>query len=282
MNKERIAVVTDSCSDIPRTIADKFGVTVVPLNVIFGDEVLKDGVDITPREFYKRLKESKELPKSSQPTPEEFIQVYGELLDEYDKVISIHLSEKLSGTINSARLAAKNFGEKVFAFDSQSISVGIGLQVEATLEAIINGVSFEEIKAYLRKMRESTHVMFTLDTLEYLQKGGRIGKAESLIGSLLNIKPIIIVKEGLYHAFGKTRSQKKAIKKIVNHLKTISEGKEVKRLAVAHGMASKAMERLKKDLEEALNIKASMVVEVGPVIGVHTGPGTVGTAISFK
>jgi DegV family protein with EDD domain len=282
MIKEKIAVVTDSCSDIPKAIADKFGVTIIPLNVIFGEKVLKDGVDITPKEFYKRLEESKVLPKSSQPTPEEFIQVYGDLLDEYDRVISIHLSEKLSGTINSARAAAKQFGEKVFTFDSQSISVGIGLQVEATLEAIKEGLSLEEIKAYLKKMRESTHVMFTLDTLEYLQKGGRIGKAESLLGSLLNIKPIIIVKEGLYHAFGKTRSQKKAIKKIVNHFKTIAEGKEVKRLAVAHGMASEAMERLKDDLERAFKINASMVVEVGPVIGVHTGPGTVGAAISFE
>lgn len=282
MNNEKIAVVTDSCADIPKEIVEKLGITVVPLNVIFGEEVLKDGVDITSKEFYKRLEESKKLPSSSQPTPDEFHQVYKDLLEEHDRIISIHLSEKLSGTINSARAAAKEFGEKVYIFDSHSISVGVGLQVEATIEAIEEGLSLEEIKDYLPKLRDSTHVMFTLDTLEYLEKGGRIGKAESLLGSLLNIKPIIIVKEGLYHAFGKTRSQKKAIRKISRHLQEISEGKTVKRLAVAHGMASDAMELLKNDLEKAFNVKASIVTEVGPVIGVHTGPGTIGTAISFE
>src|SRR6056297_758046 len=201
MNNEKIAVVTDSCADIPKALIEKLGITVVPLNVIFGEEVLKDGDDITSKEFYKRLEESKKLPSSSQPTPDEFSEVYQNLLKKYDKIISIHLSEKLSGTINSARAAAKEFGEKVFTFDSQSISVGVGLQVEATVEAIKEGLSLDEIKDYLQRLRESTHVMFTLDTLEYLEKGGRIGKAESLIGSLLNIKPIIIVKEGLYHAF---------------------------------------------------------------------------------
>jgi len=265
-----------------KALIEKLGITVVPLNVIFGEEVLKDGVDITSKEFYKRLEESKKLPSSSQPTPDEFSEVYQNLLKKYDKIISIHLSEKLSGTINSARAAAKEFGEKVFTFDSQSISVGVGLQVEATVEAIKEGLSLDEIKDYLQRLRESTHVMFTLDTLEYLEKGGRIGKAESLLGSLLNIKPIIIVREGLYHAFGKTRSQKKAIRKISKHLQKISNGRTVKRLAVAHGMAQEAMEILKKDLEKAFNIKASIVTEVGPVIGVHTGPGTIGTAISFE
>ncbi|MFP4457385.1 MAG: DegV family protein [Clostridia bacterium] len=282
MNKENIAVVTDSCADIPKEIVEKLGIIVVPLNVIFGEEVLKDGIDITSKEFYKRLDESKKLPSSSQPTPDEFYEVYQDLLETYDRVISIHLSEKLSGTINSARAAAKDFGEKVFAFDSQSISVGVGLQVEAAVEVIKKGLPFEEIKDYLDKLRKSTHVMFTLDTLEYLHKGGRIGKAESLLGSLLNIKPIIIVRDGLYHAFGKTRSQKKAIKKISSHLQSISKGKTVKRLAVAHGMAYEAMELLKSDLEKAFNIKASIVTEVGPVIGVHTGPGTIGTAITFE
>lgn len=282
MSNETIAVVTDSCADLPKDFAKELGVTIIPLNVIFEDEVLKDGVDITSAEFYERLAKAKTLPSSSQPTPGEFEELYKELLNKFDKVVSIHLSEKLSGTLDSARIAAKNFGDKIFTFDSKSISVGIALQVEAAIEAIKQGLSFDDIKSYLERVRESTHVLFTLDTLKYLEKGGRIGKAESLLGSVLNIKPIIIVKEGFYHAFGKTRSQKKAIKKISNYLIEISEGKTIKRLALGHGMASEAVEKLKNDLESAFNMKASMVSEVGPVIGVHTGPGSVGAAISFE
>jgi DegV family protein with EDD domain len=282
MSVERIAVVTDSCADIPKDFAEKLGVTVIPLNVIFEQEVLKDGVDITSSEFYDRLAQAEKLPTSSQPTPAEFEEVYKGLLTEYDRIVSVHLSEKLSGTIQSARIAAKSFGDKILAFDSESISVGVALQVEAAVEAIKEGKAFEEIKNYLEKVRASTHILFTLDTLKYLEKGGRIGKAESLLGSVLNIKPIIIVKEGFYHAFGKTRSQNKSIKKIANYLIEISQDKEVKRLALGHGMAAEAVERLKNELEKAFKIKASMVSEVGPVIGVHTGPGTIGAAISFE
>lgn len=279
MNKESIVVVTDSCADIPKAMVEELGIVVIPLNVIFGDEVLKDGVDITSKEFYKRLKGIERLPSSSQPTPDEFKELYEDLLAKHDKIVSIHLSEKLSGTINSAEAAAKQFDGKVFAFDSQSISVGIGVQVKAAVDAIKEGMSFDELKQFLYKARESTHIMFTLDTLEYLRKGGRIGKAESLLGSLLNIKPIIIVKEGLYHAFGKVRSQKKAIEKISEHLQKIAEGQQVKYLGVAHGMAHEAIVVLKDDLEGTFNIEASITSEVGPVIGVHTGPGAVGAAI---
>ncbi|MFP4457510.1 MAG: DegV family protein [Clostridia bacterium] len=282
MNDERIAIITDSCADLPKDLAKKLGVTIIPLNVIFGEEVLKDGVEITSSEFYKRLATESKLPSTSQPTPQEFEEVYRDLLKENDRVVSIHLSEKLSGTLASAKIAAKSFGDKVVAFDSESISVGVALQVEAAAEAVKKGNNFEEIKSYLKRVRESTHALFTLDTLKYLEKGGRIGKAESLLGSVLNVKPLIIVREGMYHAFGKTRSQKKALKQISNYLIKISEGKTVKSLAIGHGMAKEAAEKLRDNLESALNIKASMVSEVGPVIGVHTGPGALGASIRFE
>ena len=282
MNNENIGVVTDSCADLPKDLAKDLGVTIIPLNVIFGDEVLKDGVEITSAQFYKRLANEKKLPSTSQPSPQEFEEIYKVLLKSYDRVISIHLSEKLSGTLDSARVAAKNFEGNVFIFDSESISVGVGIQVEAAVEAIEKGMTFEEIKNYLKEVRESTHALFTLDTLKYLEKGGRIGKAESLLGSVLNIKPIIIVKEGMYHAFGKARSQKKAIKQISKYLIGLSEGRKVKSLAIGHGMAKEAAEKLKDNLEKALDIKASIVAEVGPVIGVHTGPGALGASIRFE
>lgn len=282
MRNESIAVMTDSCADLPTDLARNLGVTIIPLNVVFREEVLKDGVEITSDQFYKRLATEKKLPSTSQPTPQEFKEVYKALLGRYDKVVSIHLSEKLSGTLNSARIAAQNFDEKIFVFDSESISVGVAIQVEAAVEAIKKGFTLEQVKSYLKKVRESTHALFTLDTLKYLEKGGRIGKAESLLGSVLNVKPIIIVKEGMYHAFGKARSQKKAIKRISKYLIGLSKDKKVKSLAIGHGMAKEAAEKLETTLEKALGIKASIVAEVGPVIGVHTGPGALGASIRFE
>ncbi len=282
MSKERIAIVADSCADLMPSYVAEHNITVVPLNVIFGTEMFKDGVDIKPAEFYKKLAQAEKLPRSSQPSPGEFMEVYEELLKKYDKIVSIHLSEHLSGTINSARSAAEDFNGRVFAFDSHSISAGIALQVEALIDALGRGMTFEEIPAFLEKVRAETYVMFTLDTLEYLAKGGRIGKAESLLGNLLNIKPIIIVIDGVNHAFGKVRSQKRALKTLADHFVELSNrGLKVKRLAVAHGLAPEAAESLKADLEERLGIKANSFSAVSSVIGVHTGPGTVGAAICF-
>jgi len=282
MSEERIAVVTDSCSDLPEELAKDLGVSVIPLNVIFGQEVLKDGVEISSEKFYQRLATEENLPSTSQPTPKEFEEMYRKLLDDFDRIISIHLSEKLSGTLSSAKMAAKTFGDRVFTFDSESISVGVGIQVEAAAIAVKNGMPFEEIKRYLTKVREYTHALFTLDTLKYLEKGGRTGKAESLLGSIFNIKPIIIVKEGIYHAFGKARSRKKAINQITNYLTKISKGKTVKSLAIGHGLAQEAALILKNNLEKALGVKVSMVSQVGPVIGAHTGPGALGASIRFE
>jgi len=282
MNNERIAVVTDSCSDLPSEVAQALNVTIIPLNVIFGEEILKDGVEITSKEFYKRLAEAENLPSTSQPTPQEFEEVYRSLLENFDKIISVHLSEKLSGTLASASMAAKEFDDKVYVFDSESISDGVAIQVEAAAQAIKKGLSFEQIKNYLIDVRESTHALFTLDTLEYLEKGGRIGKAESLLGSIFNIKPIIIVKEGIYHAFGKARSRKKAIKQLTNYFAKVSKDKKVKSLAIGHGLASEDAQKLKKSLESVLGVEASMVSQVGPVIGAHTGPGALGASIRFK
>ncbi len=280
MNTEKIAVVTDSCADIPSSLADNLNITVVPLQVIFGEKTYQDGIDIVPEQFYEMLSNAKNLPTTAQPSPRDFSKVYSHLLDSFDKVLSIHLSEKLSGTFQSAYIAAKEFTDRVITWDSASISVGVGVQVHAAVEALNQGKPLQEICAMLKKIKETSTTMFTLDTLEYLEKGGRIGKAASLLGSVLNIKPIIKVEDGYYHAYGKARSQKKALKTIVNHFAEVAQKQKVTRLAIGHGMAYEAAEFLKKELEQALGILAIMTSQVGPVIGVHTGPGAVGATIS--
>lgn len=279
----KIALVTDSTADIPSQFAREHNITVIPLRVIFGDKAYLDGVDIEPDEFYPMLKESTDLPSSSQPSPAEFIQLYEDLLESYLEVISIHLSSGLSGTVNAARLAGETFKDKIHVIDSKSISLGIGLMVAEAAEAIQAGLKTNEILKILQEIRNNSEVLFTLNTLEYLRKGGRIGKVSGLVGSMLNIKPVVRVNEdGIYVPFGKTRTQEQALSLIEKGFAQLAKGRQAAKLLVAHGAAHEAGLKLKERLENLFNMEASMFTKVGPVIGVHTGPGTVGAAVLYR
>jgi len=279
---KKIALVTDSTSDLTPELIEKFDIRVIPLNVNFGNETIKDS-QISPEEFYSRLKSSTVLPKTSQPSPEEFIDLYKELLKDYQEVISIHISSALSGTINSARLAKEKLSGSIHIFDTRNISLGAAFLILDAAELIENQFKTTEILQHLQKTRKKIETLFTLNTMEYLYKGGRIGKASSLLGAALNIKPVIRVnEEGIYVPHGKTRSQRKALDKIAAFFQEKAEGKEIKRIAVAHGEAPEAAEYLKKTLSENLKKQVDIFTKVGPVIGVHTGPGTVGAAIQLK
>lgn len=282
MSPEKIAIVTDSTADLPLESAERFGVHVIPLKIIFGNKSYRDGIDITSNEFYRKLQEEEKLPKTSQPTPYEFEHLYKRLLQGHDKIISIHLSRGLSGTVDAARHAATQFGDKVKVWDSKSISLGIGLQVLNAVEAVHKGLGIDAIMEKLTRARENTEVLFTLNTLEYLQKGGRIGKVTALLGSILNIKPIVRVIDGIYHPCGKSRSQKGALKLMIKKLQEIVNERKVTLLGVAHGAAHSAAKYIKQELEDIFNIRAEIFTQVGPGIGVHTGPGTVGAVVQFE
>ena len=194
----KICIVTDSTADLTPAQAEGLGVTVRPLSVVFGDKVYLDGIDIRPETFYSMLASSNTLPTTSQPSPGEFVEVYERLFSEgCDTIISIHLSAGLSGTSQAAQQAAEHLGKDIRVVDSRSISVGVGVQVMAAAEAVKAGKSVEEVLEAIEVSRQNHEVLFTLNTLEYLAKGGRIGKAKSLLGSLLNIKPIIRVDNGV-------------------------------------------------------------------------------------
>ncbi len=249
----------------------------------FADEEFTDGT-LSSEDFYRRLAEEKVLPKTSQPSPEEFGQLYSRLLEEYQEIISIHISSGLSGTLNAAYLAKEKLAtDSIHVVDSKSISLGLGLLVMEAARLIKEGIKITGILERLAKARENLETLFTLNTLEYLQKGGRIGKVNSLAGTILNIKPVIRVgDDGIYHSFAMARGQDRAINCIIKAFQRLVAGRKDARLAVAHGAALEVGKYLKEALENAIQIPVSIFTQVGPVIGAHTGPGTVGAALLFE
>ena len=279
---KKIALVTDSTADLTAAMKEEFNAFIMPLKIVFGQQEYVDG-ELTSEDFYQRLKTSPDLPRSSQPSPGDFSELYSQLLNQYDEIISIHLSSALSGTVNAARVAAETLQGKIHVVDSKNISLGIGLMVKETARYIQEGMEAPAILDRIRGVRKNIETMFTLNTLEYLQKGGRIGKVSGLVGSLLNIKPVVRVNdEGVYVPAGKARSQDKALELIALKLKEMVGDRKVKTLAVAHGDALVAANKLKGILENTFGVSATVFTQVGAVIGVHTGPGTVGTAIHFE
>lgn len=277
----RVALVTDTTADLPPHLLKEWDVRVLPLKISFGNQQFLD-TELIPEEFYDRLAAGSELPTTSQPSPEDFIALYGKVLAENDELISIHISAGLSGTLNSANLAAEHFPGRVHLVDSRSISLGIGQQVQVAAEGIREGLPVPTVLDRIAKLRENMETLFTLDTLEYLHKGGRIGLVKGLLGSLLKIKPIIRVNDqGIYVTAGIARSRESALAAIVTDLEQTAAGRKVKTLAVAHGAAPEAAAKLRAMIEDRFQVQTSLFAQVGPVIGVHTGPGTVGASLVF-
>jgi len=278
----KIKIVTDSTADLPEDFIKKHEITVVPLHVNFPEKTYLDGVDIHPHEFYNLLEKSEEiLPKTSTPSVNDFLKTYQNLLQEGYEILSVHISSGLSSTASMAEKAASMLNGKIHVFDSKSISLGIGLQVLTALEMVKNNFSFETIIEKLNETRRRTEVFFSLDTLHYLEKGGRIGKVSALLGTILKIKPIIRVVDGIYVPLDKARNQKQAVSKIYDNMVKILGERIPGHIAVAHGAAEDAAKTLCKMLEEKYEQKIDLFSETGPVIGVHTGPGAIGVAFTY-
>lgn len=278
---KKIALVTDSTADLTTELQKELNVHVIPLKVRFGEEEFYD-TELTAEEFYRRLATAAHLPQTSQPSPEDFLRLYRSLLVDHDAVLSIHLSANLSGTLNAAAMAAADLNGRVKLIDSKNISLGISLLLKEAARLIAAAHPLPSICQELEATRAKIATLFTLDTLEYLHKGGRIGKVPNLLGSLLKIKPVIRVnEEGVYVLQGVARSRERALKSMVQTFKEQAAGRKPSALFVAHGAAPEAGQQLKQALEEAFQIRASVFTQVGPVIGVHTGPGTIGAAMLF-
>ena len=277
---QKIALVTDSTCSLPKEYVDKYNVHILRLKVIYKDREYIDGLDITPEEVYARLNE--EVPTTSMPSVQEAEDLFDKLIQEnYTHAVVLSVSSGLSGTINSFRIAAENRQEQIksFVFDTKILSMAVGLSVIEVGKAIEEGKSFEEICEEIPKLRDRTQMYFTVDTLEYLIKGGRIGKVSGGIGELLNLKPIIMMdEEGKYTTFTKVRGSKQAFNKLValgNEILDTSKGK----LVIMTGTMLKEAERLKEAFASHPNVTFLHVGTITPAVGIHSGPRLLAFAI---
>jgi DegV family protein with EDD domain len=272
-----IHVVTDSTSDLTRDEAADLGVTVVPLVVRFGDDQFRDGVDLTSEAFYRRLAADSTHPTTSQPSPEEFTSTYESLLrDDEDSVVGIHISAKLSGTLQSAHLAVQQLGsDRIHLVDSETVSGGLQLLVRAAVDDIRAGNSADAVAAAAKKRRAQVGLYVLLDTLEYLQRGGRIGRAQAFLGGLLNVKPLLTTEHGEVAPQTRVRSRKRGLETIVELLRKRAP---LSSLAAFHTGAPELIDELRALLSSAFPGVDILVGQVGPVVGTYTGPGGVGVA----
>jgi DegV family protein with EDD domain len=276
-----VRVVTDSTADIPASIVEELGITIVPLKVHFGKDTFLDGVNIQPEEFYKRLEAASELPTTSQPSPIDFLETFKKISqesveEEKVQIISIHLSSALSGTVQSASLAQSMLDTQidVTVLDSKKASYAIGLIVVEVARAAKAGKTKEECIALAKHLIKESVIYFLVDNLAYLQKGGRIGKASALLGGILNIKPILSLDEyGEVFAIDKIRGNKKALFRIIQLLKEFSKEKEVC-VGISHAASPSTAQDVLQLISGEFKIKDQVITNIGPVIGTHVGPNT--------
>ena len=274
---ENTAIVLDSTADFPDASEHYANWRVVPLYVNFGTQSYKDGVELTAHEFYERLRTSPELPTTSQPTPADFLAVYEEL-GAYERVLSIHIAAKLSGTIQSAGTAAGQLGDgRVRTIDSESASVAISLLALAIQRRLERGTTDEEIDELVRLYLEAHGLLFTVDTLEFLARGGRIGKAKAFAGQLLNVKPILSIRDGEVLPVKRVRGNRRAVQEFVDALETQTTDTASLRVGIAHADAPERMAQLEKMVRDIRpHAQIEQETSLGAVIGAHAGPGTVG------
>ena len=276
LTAENTAIVLDSTSDFPEASKRFANMRIVPLYVNFGAESFKDHVDIGSHDFYERLKESPTLPTTSQPTPQDFLEVFEEL-GAYDRIYALQLSAKLSGTFQSASAAAAEVGDKVRVVDTETASLAVGLLALAIQRRLARGTTDEEIGDLIERFKRENGVVFTVGTLEYLQKGGRIGRAQALAGTLLNVKPIMSVDDGVIHPIGKVRGRQKALAEFTRVFAASTEDRPGLRIAIAHADAPEWVDVL-IDLAARTRPQSEieLVENLGAVVGTHAGPGSVG------
>ena len=277
----RIAIVTDSTSDIPKDMVKEHQITSVPLSVIFGEETfLDDGIQITIEEFYKKLRSEEKLPTTTQPTPRDFVDVYKDLLKDHDRVVSIHISKKMSGTINSAEMAKQQMPDApIEIIDSEFTHMPLGFLVLEAAKVANAGGSNSAIKSTIDGLRNRMNELFVPSTLEYLKKGGRIGKAKGLIASLLEIKPILTLHDGEVSQFKTARRWNQAKTEIIDSMETLINDPLKLTVSVGDSDTEEDGTEMYDRIKEKFNPKKIFRVNIGAVVGTHLGPG--GIAVSF-
>ena len=277
----KVAIATDSTADIPKDLVEKYGIKVVPLYINFEDKsYLDDGVDITSKQFYERLRSVKKQPTTSQPTPQDFIKAYSELLKENEVIISIHISKKMSGTFNSAERARKELSEcDIEVIDSELVHMPLGILVIKAAELARDGKSKEEILDAVNKLKQKITLLFIPSTLKYLIMGGRIGRAKGLVASVLEIRPILTLHMGEVSQFKTTRRFSQAKNEIINSMKSMVKDTNKLVVIVSDSDAKAEGDEMAERIKEIFNPKQFMRAEIGAIVGNNLGPG--GIAVTF-
>jgi DegV family protein with EDD domain len=275
-----IHILTDSTADMPPSLRGHPRIEIIPLKVITPQRTYLDRVDLDTKQFLNLLKTSTTLPTTSQPSAGEFQAKYQSMLyNGADGILSIHISSKLSGTISSTHSAMEEMpGAPITVFDSLSTTIGLGMMVQQSLKALDAGQSVAEVVKMLEAMREQMTIGFVVDTLEYLHKGGRIGKAAALMGTLLNVKPVLTLTEGAIEPLDKARSKRKGLERAMNYIEEKIGTSCAIALGIAQLEALEDAESVHKVMHERFNCADSYIAELSPVLGTHTGPGVVGIA----
>lgn len=278
-----IAVVTDSCASIPESIIDELNINWVAYYIHQGEEVLRDLVTAKQDSFYQWLATAKVLPKTANPGPGDYLQIYQSLTEEKGvrEIVSIHMTSKGSGAYQAACAAKKMMQERlpsvmIEVIDTLNVSMCHGWMVIEAARAALAGKSLPEIVDLVKKMIPITQMIQTADTLKYLYMGGRIGKARHMMGSLLSIKPLISMKDGIIVPLGQTRSRKRAYERMIQLVEEVVGHKGKVKIAYVHAAALEEAEKIKTLAEERLTCVESLISELSPALGVHTGPGTAG------
>lgn len=276
-----IKIVTDSASDMGLAKANELGITYLPLSVYFGDDVYKDGIDLSPEKFYDMLEKSNELPKTSQVTPYQFEEAFRSLVEQGHEVIAITISSELSGTNSSANIAAAEFPGKVFVVDSRTASLGEKLLIEYAYELIEKGMAINDIVAELEIKKDKLKIFFLMDTLEYLYKGGRLSKVEAIAGAILSVKPIVTVNDGKVAMAGKARGFKKGS---IAHAELLVAAGTVDQ-SMPYGFSYSGtddctLNQFKTNYAHLFNkdVNDIDVTVLGSTVGTHIGPGSIGVA----
>lgn len=274
----KVAVVTDSVANLPSELVERYAITVIPLLVAFGQEVFRDGVDMTPDQFYRRLREDKHLPTTSTPSMGDFLTLFYRLAGEAEAVACIHLAREFSGTVAIAEEVGQAFKETpVRIVDSRNAAMAEGFVVLEAARVAAEGGDLAAVVARARDMIPRVNLVVTLDTLEYLYRGGRIGQAARLMGSALQFKPVLSVENGAVDPLERPRTQAKAVRRILEIMAARVRERPV-HAAVVHADALDKAERLRQEVASRFNCRELYVTDLTPVMGTHAGPGVLGMA----
>lgn len=279
----KIGILTDSTADLPQALVKEYGIEVIPLQVSIDDQQYTDGVDLTPDEFFEKIRRGEHRVSTSQPAPGAFIECYHRMLERFDTVLAIHMTGKLSGTVRAAELAGEMFPDgKIRVIDSKSTSMGLGGLVLEAARAVQRGMNMEQIIAMVQHLRERVHFLVTLDTLEFVRRGGRVSRLQSLFSSVLKIKVLLKLIHGDVEAVAKVRTRRESIAMLFEKFKEQLAEETRAVISIMHTAAEEEALKLKSLIQETFQNAEIIVNQAGPTLGIHVGPGALALIMAPK